>query len=535
MQNYIEGSSPLSRDIKFLGNSLGQIIKEQHGEDALELVEEVRKSARARRVPVPNAAERLEQRIRDTTLAQKQVLIQAFSNYFQLTNIAEDQQRIRVLRDRERAGKLGEDIAQAIHSLREQGFSADQIRDLLARLRLRLVLTAHPSESKRKEVLLKLRSITDMLRRYDREAMIPREVDALQQELAAEIEELWQTKPIRPQQTTVADEVDFGLYFMTNVIMETVVDIYDNLQTCLDEAYPDENWDEIPPVLYFASWIGGDRDGNPNVTEKVTWETLKTLRKTARHVYMDEIDDLRSHLTQFVDGAEEEAYPEFADQAAKYTGEPYRKSMHVIWKKLAGDKYATGADLLADLQKVYDSLLANNGKRVAEQVIRPLMRKVKVFGLHLTPLEVREDAGLHAATIDELFRLYAIHPDYLNADEETKTDLLTKEILNQRPLFPPHLDQLSDTSRRIIGTWQMIARAHDKFGTTVIDTVIASMSKQPSDVLAMLLFASEVGINEHVQIVPLFETIQDLRNAPDVMTRLFLNPAYKQYMEARGD
>ena len=234
MQNYIEGSSPLSRDIKFLGNSLGQIIKEQHGEDALELVEEVRKSARARRVPVPNAAERLEQRIRDTTLAQKQVLIQAFSNYFQLTNIAEDQQRIRVLRDRERAGKLGEDIAQAIHSLREQGFSADQIRDLLARLRLRLVLTAHPSESKRKEVLLKLRSSTDMLRRYDREAMIPREVDALQQELAAEIEELWQTKPIRPQQTTVADEVDFGLYFMTNVIMETVVDIYDNLQTCLD-------------------------------------------------------------------------------------------------------------------------------------------------------------------------------------------------------------------------------------------------------------------------------------------------------------
>jgi len=536
MQNYIEGSSPLSRDIKILGNSLGLIIQEQHEPSALELVEDVRKSARARRAYVPNAAEKLEQRIRATSLEEKQILIKAFSNYFQLTNIAEDQQRIRVLRDRQRAGKLRENIAEAIQKLKEHGVTADGMRDLLSRLRLRLVLTAHPSEAKRKEILLKLRSITDMMRRFERESLIPREMEALQEELLAEIEELWQTKPIRPQQKSVADEVDFGLYFMTGVIMDTVIMIYDDLQDCLEEHYGDEDWEELPPVLYFASWIGGDRDGNPNVTHDVTWETLKTLRKAARQVYLEEIDDLRSHLTQFVDeDSQDEDYPELADKTGKYDGEPFRKAMHVIWKKLDKDEYVNGEELWADLNDVYQSLKAHRGDRVAFQVIRPLMRKVKVFGLHLTPLEIREDAGLHAATIDELFRSYDIHDDYMNADEATKTEILTREILNPRPLFPPNLDSLSETAQRVLGTWQMIANAHGKYGVKVIDTVIASMSRQPSDVLAMLLFANEVGIDANVQIVPLFETIQDLRNAPDVMTRLFNNEAYKRYMDLRGD
>ncbi len=535
MQNYTEGSSPLSRDIKILGNSLGLIIEEQHDPAALDLVEEVRKSARARRAHVPNAAEKLEQRIRETSLAEKQILIKAFSNYFQLTNIAEDQQRIRVLRDRERHNKLSENISEAITTLKNRGISAQDMRALLSRLRLRLVLTAHPSEAKRKEILLKLRSITDMMRRYDREALLDREIQDFQGKLAAEIEELWQTKPIRPKRTTVADEVDFGLYFLTGVIMETVIAIYDDLQASLETHYDDEDWSDLPPVLHFASWIGGDRDGNPNVTHDVTWETLKTLRKTARQVYLGAIDDLRSHLTQYVEEGNEAAYPQLAEKTGKYDGEPYRKAMHVIWKKLDKDEYVTGEELWQDLDDVYQKLRANRGNRVALQEIRPLMRKVKIFGLHLMPLEIREDAGLHAATIDELFRLYEVHEDYNNADEDTRIELLTREILNPRPLFPPHPDGLSETTRRIIDTWQMISSAHEKYGAVVIDTVIASMCQQPSDVLAMLLFASEVGIDTHVQIVPLFETIQDLRNAPDVMTRLFSNPAYKRYMDARGD
>jgi len=535
----IAGSSPFSRDIKLLGNLLGLIIKEQHGQDAFNLVEAVRKTARARRNHVPGAAQKLTTQIQNTTLEEKQILTKAFSNYFQLINIAEDQQRIRVLREREKADRLQESIDSAIAALREKGVPDAQVRSILDQLRLRLVLTAHPSEAKRKEVLIKLRDITQMMRRLEREKMLQREVQELETQLAAEIEELWQTRPIRSSQTTVNDEVDFGLYFITSVIMDISVDIYDELQASLETHYPGADWSTLPPVLQFASWIGSDRDGNPNVTAHITLKALDTLREAARTVYLQEIAQLREHLTQSVNriAVSQQLQDKLASRTSKdsdYINEPYREYMNMMYHKLKDDVYTSGDDMLAELQIVYESLQANNGKRIANSVIRRLMRKIAFFGLHLTPLEVREDASLNAATIDELFRHYDIHPDYLNASEEEKQGLLSNEINNPRPLFPSSLLDCSDTARRVIETWQMIQKAHQQYGPAVIDTVIASMSKQPSDVLTMLLLAHEVGIADHVQIVPLFETIQDLENAPDVMTTLFNNPAYKTYLEAHA-
>lgn len=527
------GISLLSRDIKLLGNLLGQIIQEQHGKEAFALVEEVRKTAKARRNNIPDAAEKLETLIQQTSLQDKKILTKAFANYFQLTNIAEDQQRIRVLREREKANRLKESIDTAIIDLKAKGATAADIRAILEQLRLRLVLTAHPSEAKRKEVLIKLRAITDMMRRFEREDLLPRELLDIETDLAAEIEELWQTRTIRANQTTVADEVDFGLYFITAVIMDTAVDIYDALQETLETQFPDEDWTLLPPILKYASWIGGDRDGNPNVTIDTTLETLHTLREAARRTYIAEVATLRDHFTQYADKATIEGLSSTNIQA--YSGEPFRNAMNSIWQNLSADRYPTGSDLLKDLEAVRDSLLEYGATRVAQTTLRRLIRKVRIFGLHLTPLEIREDASLYASTVHELFKYYGIHDDYLNADETTKQQLLTQEIQNIRPLFPTNLEHFDPITQRIINMWRMVGDAHEQYGSVVIDTSIASMSKEASDILTMLLFASEVGVADNIQIAPLFETIADLRNAPDVMNTVFNNPVYKQHMENRAD
>jgi phosphoenolpyruvate carboxylase len=255
--NGTEANNPLSADIRQLGNLLGGIIKEQQGEAAFQLVEEVRASAKARRGG--DSTEQLAALIDQTTLDQKRTLIKAFSNYFQLINIAEDQQRIRALRDRERESEqsgtpVSETISEAVHRLCASGVTADQMRALLEKTRVRLVMTAHPSEAKRKEVLIKLRDIADMMALLEDKTLLQREQKHYHAAITRRIEQLWQIQPTRAAQAKVADEVDFGLYFLTSVVMEVVVMLYEELQTELEKCYPGEDWSTLPPILRFASW-----------------------------------------------------------------------------------------------------------------------------------------------------------------------------------------------------------------------------------------------------------------------------------------
>ncbi len=533
-----ETSSPLSADIRLLGNLLGVVIREQHGAAAFDLVERVRAGAKARRANEPGAAEELAAIIGGLHLHDWQILIKAFSNYFQLINIAEDQQRIRVLRQREAEERPDETIDDAVHSLKAAGLSAADVRALLDQVRLRLVLTAHPSEAKRKEVLIKLRHIAQMMARRDQYALLPREQQLMEAAITEEIEELWQTRPTRASRATVADEVDFGLYFITSVIMDTTIDVYIDLQMALEKYYPGEDWVQLPAVIRFGSWIGGDRDGNPNVTPEVTLDTLATLRAAARRVYLDEVAVLRDHFTQSADETEvsealREAVMDAGGYDDRYPTEIYRQFMTVIYDRLKADAYPTNRELLADLVLVEESLLQNRGRHVAKGGLLRLIRKVRLFGLHLVPLDIREDSRLHAAALDEIFRYYGRTDSYLALPEDDKQRLLTMEIANPRPFFPIE-PRFSEATNRIIATWRMIAQAQRRYGAIAIDTVIASMSRQPSDVLALLLLAKEVGIEKDVDLVPLFETIDDLERAPQIMAALFDNPAYHRHLEARG-
>ncbi|HMM28926.1 MAG TPA: phosphoenolpyruvate carboxylase [Aggregatilineaceae bacterium] len=523
----------LSRDIKLLGGLLGVIIREQHGDAAFEAVEQVRAAAKARRAGEPGAAEAMQRLIDAQDLSTYRVLIKAFTNYFQLTNIAEDQQRIRVLRERERAGVLDESIGGAVRELQAAGVSADEMRAILNRISIRLVMTAHPSEAKRQEVLVKLRHIAETLALRDRIRLVPREEDTLRDTLAETIEELWQTRPTRTVRATLEDEVESGIYFITAVIMDSAVDLYDDLRRALQDAYPGEDWGELPLILHYASWIGGDRDGNPNVTPEVTLETLRTLREAARAVYLRALDSLSEHLTQSVDEAPVDPALAPPDDGSPGVNEVYRARLRAIADRLAAGGYRSGDDLLADLRPLADSLRANHGERAANGALRRLIEKVRLFGLHLVPLDVREDARLHRAALDEIFRAYGLCDSYQDASEEERQALLAREIANPRPLFPPE-PEYSDTTNMVIATWRMIAEAHRHYGPRVIGTAIASFSTEPSDVLALLLFAREVRVDGALDLVPLFETIEDLQNAPRVMAALYAHPVYQAHLAARG-
>lgn len=534
-------TTALSADVKFLGALLGRVIRQQHGETAFDLVETVRKLAKSRRQGDDAATHQLEKLIADLPLDSLRVLTKAFSNYFQLINIAEDQQRIRVLRKREADGKLDESLEAALNALRTANIDAAGVRRILERLRIRLVMTAHPSEAKRKEVLFKQRLIARTMWSNDSARLLPRERRSLEATLIEAIEELWQTRPNRASRPSVYDEVEYGLYFITTSIMDVTLALYDELQDVLCRIYPEADWSELPPVLRFASWIGGDRDGNPNVTPDVTLQTLAMLRDAAREVYLREIAFLCERLTQSLD--EVDADPELLERVRQQASissisgrsqdEIYRTFMTYVHNRLRDDGYPSADELLSDLQIVERSLRTHLGQHAAQGTLRRLIEKVRLFGFHLVPLDIREDARLHRAAIDEMLRVYGQADDYENLPEAAKQTLLTAEIRSRRPFFPvdPHF---SDSTNRIIETWRMIAKAHRIYGKGCIDSVIASMTTGASDLLTLLLLAREVGVQDDVDLVPLFETIDDLKAAPEIMDVVFRNDEYRRHLAARG-
>ena len=528
----------LGDDIRLLGQLLGDTIRQQTGQRAFALIEEIRLLARLRREGDDSAEQFLSEQISALPLSDLRILTNAFAAYFQLINIAEDQQRVRVLEAREAAGKLEESVDAAILALKERGISGEEMQRILAGWSVCFVLTAHPSEAKREEVLLQLARVAELLAELNLGHQLPRQQKRLQSAMLETIETLTQTQQTRARRKTVADEVRFGLHYLTTVIMDVVVEVYDDLRDALERHYPQQDWREPPALLRYASWIGGDRDGNPNVTPYATLDTLATLRSTARDLYSREISALRDLMTQSTQLTR--ISPQLAallreDQSLRvlYPNEPYRQFLEHIRRQLEEDEYPTGADLLKDLLIIEASLRLNSGTHVAGGRLQRLIQKARLFGLHLLPLDIREDAGLIRAALHEIFRQYGICENYQDAPEAEKLAILGQEIASRRPLFPRNPESLSDNTRMIIDTWEMIALAHQRYGVIAIDTVIASMSQSASDILAMLLLAREVGVHQDVDLVPLFETIADLRGAPAMMSRLFATPVYREYLAAR--
>ena len=557
----------LSEDIHLLGDILGQVIRRQAGVELFELEEGVRALSKARRMDGnPEIDARLEQIVNGLSVEKAELLSRAFANYFELVNLAEEQNRVRVLRERERKAHpqpLKESIAAAIAQLHQMGVDEYEMGKLLEKLHVELVFTAHPTQAKRRTVLSKLRRISGALTELHIRNLLPTEKANLMASVLAEVTSLWLTNRTRTAVITVTDEVKTGLYYMGATIWDTLPEIYASMTRAIADYYPTLT----PPkqFLTFGSWIGGDRDGNPNVTADVTAETLRLHRGLAMVQHRESATRLNRSLTvsdsltpiqqEFLDAlAEVQNTSEHLDFLQnRYPNEPYR-----LWAAALAEDLATAAsgDMVARLKgeanpplrlksmkdlleplKLMDKTLKESklGDLAADQLAR-MRRQAEVFGLHVARLDIRQYSDFNTAVLHELLQKLHLHDSFgdLEADERAQT------LSNLLASPNPDLSQLADLSaetEETLALFQILFRAYDFYGRELLGPYIVSMTHGPEDILAPLLLAKWHGLcldpnreDEGMTFVPLFETREDLRNAPKIMAALFTHPAYAPHL-----
>lgn len=555
------GRDLLSERIHQLGDWLGETLVEEEGAPLLALVEEVRALAKRHRGGDAAAGDALLGRIGALPLREARGVVKAFGAYFQLVNLAEEEARARVLRRRAReAGASGrplrESLRDAVFSLARAGRRPEDIQSLLDRVLVLPVFTAHPTEAKRRTVLYKLARISDLLKAADPETATPSERDAAESRVREEISSLWRTAETRSRKPEVIDEVRSGLHYFESTLFDLVPALYREFEAALAREFPGAGL-RVGPILRFGSWIGGDRDGNPFVTAAVTERALREQAALALRLYRRRVEGLHGHLS--VDGPPDEALardaaglgPAFEAFAARYPRQPYRQRLGFVDARLArtaawldtawgedADRdalaYAGPAAFLADLREIQAALAGQGAARLASGDLGDLIRQVEVFGFHVATLDVRQHSEKHAAAVDEgLAALGAT--GYGQRSEDERRAQLAGALAEGRfldPRNPP--DGLSDDARETFGTFGAIRRAHARLGPAAIDTCVISMTRGASDVLAALWMAEGARVAGEVDIAPLFETIEDLHEAPGILERLFSLPVYAAQLAKRA-
>jgi phosphoenolpyruvate carboxylase len=562
----MENRDRLSEQIHQLGDLLGETLVEQEGPPLFDLVEEIRGLAKAHRSGDAGSGERLLARIGSLPLPEARGVVKAFSSYFALVNLAEEQERVRVLRRRAHEARasgrpVDETMEAALVALRDQGMSAAEARSHVRGLCVTPIFTAHPTEAKRRTVLLKLADVAEVLDRFDSGTLTPKEIDAEIEWLRELIVSLWETEETRHSKPTVLDEVRGGLYYLERTLFDLVPEMEAGLRRALERTWPGEAF-HVPHFLTFGSWIGGDRDGNPFVTPAVTEETLREHQRTALRLYRRALERMHGHLSvarergvseELVASIEEDAdvFPEEARYVAShYPREPYRQKMTFVYRRLQATLeaaarpwradhrlrpgvYPSSKAFLADLRLVQASLLEHSGARLAGGRLGALITQAEVFGFHLAALDLRQHAERHTAALDEILARHGITAGFAERGEDGRQAVLTAELGGRRPLTPAHLD-FSDETNETVETFRLVRRAHERIGPEAIQTYIISMTRGPSDLLAVLLLARDAGVADGLDVVPLFETAEDLHQARDTLESLFRHPSYRPHLEVRG-
>ncbi len=584
----------ISDDIFLLGDLLGDAIRAQAGESAYEFEEIIRGLAKSARGGDTSARQEMEATLRDASGDDLRVLIRAFTSYFQLVNLAEDNERIRRLRRRDfeidptpRRGSLRAVIgALAIGRDDRPGLTAVEMQALLDRAEVRLVLTAHPTESRRRTIIDKLARIFAHLRAIDERTPVPQEMTRTRERVAATVAELWSSDEIRAVSPSVLNEVRAGLVYFGSTLVSVVPQIYRDLEAALAESYPDDSI-PVPAFIDFGSWMGGDRDGNPNVTPTATVEALSLMRDTALRFLEDRLTELAGRLSvsEWIAGPAHQLdshlstyrswFPDMgAELEALNRGEPYRQLLTLMRERLRftraqgishrdsheilpgdprGDRipiptsthlanpYAAPADLLADLATIRASLLAQGERIVADGDLRDVIRQVEVFGFHFATLDIRDHSRRHETALAEVFALTGVESAYRELDEAARFRLLASEIGSARPVVPHDLSALSDTAREVIQTFRVIRSALTGQDAGAIRTYIISNTEEPSDILEVLLLMKETGLAKpggheaQLRIAPLFEAGETLRAAPETMQTLLAEPAYRAALASVGN
>jgi phosphoenolpyruvate carboxylase len=540
---------PLLDDIRLLGRILGDVIREQDGAPAYELVEQIRKLSVAFRRDADEAAqEGLKKLLKSLSNEQTVSVIRAFTYFSHLANLAEDRHHIRRRTVHEQRGDVQDgSLDAAFARLRASGHTTKGIAKTLSQAFISPVLTAHPTEVQRKSILDAERAIAQILTARDATDLLPREKQQLDLQLRARVTQLWQTRLLRYTKLTVADEIENALSYYEATFLREIPKLYADVEERVgkvDEAF-----------FRMGNWIGGDRDGNPNVTAATLNHALKRQAEVVLRFYLTEVHHLGAELSVSLmlvgvsDGMQALA-DSSPDVNEHRLDEPYRRALIGVYARLAAtllaltgteaarhavapqNAYAHAQELLADLSTIEASLLATNGEHLVGMRLTGLIRAVQVFGFHLATVDLRQSSDKHEEVIFELLATARIETNYASLDEPAKRTLLLSLLNDTRPLRVVGASY-SEHARSEMAIFEAALTARQRFGKAAILHYIISHTESVSDLLEVLLLQKEVGLmhgtlddaaTAQLIVVPLFETIEDLRNAAPIMREFYALP-----------
>ena len=536
----------LRDDVNLLGRLVGEVLVEQGGRDLFDRVEAVRAAAIGRRERGDGGA--LEHELAGLAPAQASELVRAFSTYFQVVNLAERVHRIRRRRDYERQSDDPQPggLEYSLRMMLEQGCSVGRIRELLESLHVEPVFTAHPTESTRRTLLEKQQRLARALIERLDPGLTPRENRVRVGLMRNEITSAWQTEEYPEARMTVANEREHVLFYLTDVLYRVLPVFYERFEEALGKVDAGIEKTALPTVLRFGSWVGGDMDGNPNVTAATLRETLGDHRRRVLDLYRRDLEPLYRQLSQSrarigFDAAVLERLERYAREfpeteqgiPARHAGMPYRRLLAHARARLAALEtgaaggYATPGALLEDLGLIRSSLRRHLGANAGLFALERFIRKVETFGFHLATLDIRQGAQVHRRAIGQLLG---------DAGWEARPAGERTAILRDDPEPKVAPDE---SSSAVLDVFRAIREGREGYGSRAIGPYIISMARGADDVLGLLWLARQAGLVEDgrvpLDVAPLFETVEDLRNAADVMQELFDDPAYRAHLAASGD
>ena len=550
----------LRADIRRLGNQLGDALTRQEGNELLDLVEEVRALTKAIRTDGDTAAgPELDALLGDLGLEQAINLVRAFSAYFHLANVAEQTHRIGDLA----MADEGRTFAATADRVAGAGLSPDLVVSVLERLELRPVFTAHPTEAVRRTLLTKLGRIADLLlERADVRATVADRA-GIDRRVAEIIDQIWQTDELRAERPEPIDEARSAIFYLDQLANHVLPALAEEVAVNLERLGHDIATDRTP--FRFGTWVGGDRDGNPSVTPAVTMRVLEVQHDHGLRNLVAQVEELAEELStssRLRDITDELAGSLTADRLALpdvwqrfhtlNRDEPYRLKCAFIHQRLVntrrrfaedarhvpGRDYRSSENLLEELRMMQSSLRAHAGGLIADGVLLRLMRNVTTFGFHLATMDIREHADRHHAVLEQLHERIGVL--YSPLDRAARIALLAEELANRRPLSSP-TTVLGEAEASTFETFAAIREALDRFGPGAIESYIISMTRDVDDVLAPAVLARDAGLIDlhsglaRIGFVPLFETIDELRRAGELLDGLLNCAPYRQIVELRGD
>lgn len=551
----------LRDDIRELGIILGKVIIEQEGQKIYDYVERLRALTKSLRVKnTLSTRNKIVDIIKKLDVDAAYKVVKAFYIYFLLVNSADEVHQIKQQSDLTAKGMVEDgSIKSALKKIKSMRINSSKFEQLINQLDIIPVFTAHPTEATRQTILRKLQNINAMLLSNRLTGKKLADNQNLKNKIRIEITLLWQTKAVRSHKVTIHDEVQRGMFFFKETLYDVISEFYNELsKSALDEF---NHSDILPPALKFGSWIGGDRDGHPFVTTEVSRQTMLNGKKQIISLYLKDLDHLYTVLSPSTDivKANSQLVDSVRKDSKKYRGvleevefrdssEIYRTKLiycsHKLQKTMAGKGgYKNANQFLNDITLIYESLKSNKNVFAAKEIIEPMIYKIKTFGFHLAIIDIRQNSSLIAGAMTEVFSRTNLIKHFDVLSENEKVNLLTSEIKNKRPLLGKNL-LLTEKTRKIINEFELIRWAHDNVSPDSCRDYIISNCSSASDVLSAMLLAKETGSipltfrknsKSIVNIIPLFETIFDLRNCQNTMRTLFQNKVYRAHITARNN